>query len=429
MIRLIEALNFRCLRYIRQPLGPFHVLVGPNASGKTSLLDVPAFIYSLFQNGLEKAVRERSDNILDLIWRNSQDQLTPALNHFELAIEFSLPDDIGNGGGNALRYCVAVGLDHTRLALTVRREELRILRPGDSPPEMGGEIPGTIFYGQGELISPGGTGQRTKAANGADSTLPITASDQPVATSSLNPFNMEGLLANGVSRDSFFRQPLAMYHGNAVKCVEFLYKAFCTLVTLHDADLRKPSPPGHGITTRWTGENLPNIVDHLSKFAPERFDLWQRHLRTALPDLESVRIYTRQEDRKQFLSVAMKNGCEFPQWSLSEGTLDLLALTVLAYLPSQASTQTFMVEEPESHIHPLNIEVVFQSLSSVYEGQVLISTHSPTVLALADPATVLVFSRDLEGGTQIVRGDRHPRLRDWQGEMDLATLYATGVLG
>lgn len=40
-----------------------------------------------------------------------------------------------------------------------------------------------------------------------------------------------------------------------------------------------------------------------------------------------------------------------------------------------------MVEEPESHIHPLNIEVVFQSLSSVYEGQVLISTHSPTVLA------------------------------------------------
>ena len=36
MIRLIEALNFRCLRYARQPLGPFHVLVGPNASGKTT---------------------------------------------------------------------------------------------------------------------------------------------------------------------------------------------------------------------------------------------------------------------------------------------------------------------------------------------------------------------------------------------------------
>ena len=33
MIRLIEALNYRCLRHIRQELGDFHVLVGPNASG------------------------------------------------------------------------------------------------------------------------------------------------------------------------------------------------------------------------------------------------------------------------------------------------------------------------------------------------------------------------------------------------------------
>ena len=40
MITLIEALNFRCLCYISQPMGPFHVLVGPNASGKTTFLDV-----------------------------------------------------------------------------------------------------------------------------------------------------------------------------------------------------------------------------------------------------------------------------------------------------------------------------------------------------------------------------------------------------
>jgi predicted ATPase len=33
MITRIEALGYRCLRYISQPLGPFHVLVGPNASG------------------------------------------------------------------------------------------------------------------------------------------------------------------------------------------------------------------------------------------------------------------------------------------------------------------------------------------------------------------------------------------------------------
>ena len=42
MFTLIEALNYRCLRYVRQPLGDFRVLVGPNASGKTTFLDVVA---------------------------------------------------------------------------------------------------------------------------------------------------------------------------------------------------------------------------------------------------------------------------------------------------------------------------------------------------------------------------------------------------
>ena len=35
MISLVEALNYRCLRYVSSPLGPFHVLVGPNAAWRT----------------------------------------------------------------------------------------------------------------------------------------------------------------------------------------------------------------------------------------------------------------------------------------------------------------------------------------------------------------------------------------------------------
>jgi len=44
MITRSEALNFRRLRYVRQDLGPFHVVVGPNAIGKTTFLDVVAFL-------------------------------------------------------------------------------------------------------------------------------------------------------------------------------------------------------------------------------------------------------------------------------------------------------------------------------------------------------------------------------------------------
>jgi AAA15 family ATPase/GTPase len=36
MISRIEALNFRCLRYVEQNPGPFQSLVGANATGKTT---------------------------------------------------------------------------------------------------------------------------------------------------------------------------------------------------------------------------------------------------------------------------------------------------------------------------------------------------------------------------------------------------------
>ena len=50
MITLVEALNYRCLRYISRPLQPFHVLVGPNASGKTTFLDVVGLLSTLPRN-------------------------------------------------------------------------------------------------------------------------------------------------------------------------------------------------------------------------------------------------------------------------------------------------------------------------------------------------------------------------------------------
>ena len=54
MIRLVETLNFRCLRYIRQPLENFHVLVGPNASGKTTFLDVISFLGQVVSDGWKR---------------------------------------------------------------------------------------------------------------------------------------------------------------------------------------------------------------------------------------------------------------------------------------------------------------------------------------------------------------------------------------
>ncbi len=75
------------------------------------------------------------------------------------------------------------------------------------------------------------------------------------------------------------------------------------------------------------------------------------------------------------------------------------------------------------------VDTMYQSLSSVYDAQILMASHSPVILSAASPEGVLCFAKTPEGATDIVRGDRHPRLTDWHGEVDLGSLFASGVLG
>jgi hypothetical protein len=49
-------------------------------------------------------------------------------------------------------------------------------------------------------------------------------------------------------------------------------------------------------------------------------------------------------------------------------------------------------------------------------------------LRLAEPKDILCFSKTPSGAIDIVRGDEHPKLKDWRNEIDLAILYGAGVL-
>ena len=102
-------------------------------------------------------------------------------------------------------------------------------------------------------------------------------------------------------------------------------------------------------------------------------------------------------------------------------------MTLIAYLPNDSIT--YFIEEPENGIHPTALEAVFQSLTSVYDGQVFVATHSPLVVSLAERGRILCFAKNDSGSVDIVSGDKHPRLRDWRGQVELSTLYAAGVLG
>lgn len=417
MLTRIQTLNFRCLRHIDQKMRGFHVLVGANASGKTTFLDVIGLLGDLVRNDLLVAISNRSSNFNDLVWARSG-------NFFEVAVEARIPEAIRTKVSDKIkrhdtvRYELRIELNETTQELGLQAERLLAKVDNDanvprqldlfpSPPTP----PDTILY------PDKATKTKTiikKVAGGNDNYYSETGK-------SYNPsFRLgpqKSALANLPSDEANF--PISTWWRN-------LLSQGIQNFMLNSLLIRQASPPGQGIQFSTDGSNLPWVIDRLLKNAPDRFELWLDHVRSALPDLSTIRVIDRKDDRHKYVMLGYNNGIEIPSWAASDGTLRLLALTIPAYLSGIQGI--YLIEKPENGIHPKALETVLQSLSSVYDAQILLASHSPVVLGLVKPEDVLCFSKDEAGATDIIFGNEHPALKNWAGSPDFNVLFASGIL-
>jgi predicted ATPase len=419
MIRLIEALNYRCLRYVRQPLEPFHVLVGPNASGKTTFLDVIAFLGRLVSDGPDAAMDERTKNFRDLVWGQRGTS-------FELAVEAAIPDERKRDLSkdfDTIRYGVLIGLGPDAREVGILQEWATLKAHVSAPHKERLLFPTEPDVPETVASKRAGKGEQailSKATHGNDNYYAEVRGDTGgkgwIPSFRLGP--KRSALANLPEDKSRF--PVSTWFKR------FLIEGVQTLV-LNSLVLRRASPPGQGRGFKTDGSNLPWVIEDLRDKASDRFAAWIRHLQTALPDLVDIRTIEREDDKHRYLKVCYKSGLEVPSWMVSDGTLRLLALTLPAYL--RGLTGVYLIEEPENGIHPGAIETLFQSLSSVYDAQILLATHSPVILSQARLEQVLCFKKTESGATDIVAGPQHPALRDWKGQPNLDVVFASGVLG
>lgn len=419
MISLIEALNFRCLRYIRQPMGRFHVLVGPNASGKTTFLDVVAFLGCLVSDGLEAAVRERTQNFADLVWGRAGAR-------FELAVEARIPEDRrrllakGYRRFEIVRYDVAIARDAETDEMAIVREEAVLATEAPQENRQRDLFP-QFNVPPNALGERRGSRRKTlfrKVPGGNDNFYAEAFEKEGRWAPAFKLGPRKSTLANLPEDESKF--PVSTW------LKQFLTEGV-ERITLNSLEIRKASPPGQGSGFKPDGSNLPWVAAGLRDKNPSRFKEWIAHLRTALPDLHDVRTTVRRDDLHRYLVLVYRGGLEVPSWVASDGTLRLLALSLLAYLDEFKGV--YLIEEPENGIHPRAVEAMYQSLSSVYGSQVLLATHSPVILSAVEPEKVLCFAKTSDGATDIVLGSQHPKLRDWRGEENLGVLFAAGVLG
>lgn len=437
IIRRIEVANFRCLRAIDQKLGPFQVLVGPNASGKSTFLRVLPFLDHLIRRGCTEAAEQFSDE--PEAWRSLHWRHGTAAIRIAVTVELDQPVEIEpipgetdilsgqpqNGAERAGRY---KALRYEVLANDIGcggpiilQECADLLREPEGTKSLLGDPEGKVPVSEEPASVSGGASDRER----------LTVLHRGEAGQvDCRQIRDE---ARGDTASQFFipHETASVRIAPAWDAIGAPMSELCAAigsqrwVELDREALRKPSRRHNGAFLG-NGGYLPWLLHDLGEKHPERLRRWIEHCRTALPDLDSVESILRQEDNQRYVKLLYESGLSLPSWSLSDGTLRLLALTILAYAPEM--TGMFLVEEPETGVHPKALETVMQSLRSVYDGQVLVTTHSPVVLNNVEPEEILCFARDEDGATTITRGDQHPRLRDWRHEIDLGTLLAGGVL-
>jgi predicted ATPase len=422
MLTRIQARHYRCLRYIDQRLEPFQILVGANATGKTTFLDVVNFLSELVSSGVESAVRNRSTSPKDLTWNRTGDG-------FELAIEAEFPETLrsllAHSDFTHVRYEVGIRTDIDGEGVGISDERVWLIKNiNDQLPQR--KLfpenllePGTILLPK-KGVRSGGTKALivSKVLGGNDN---YTVETLKGYSPSWKQSPKKSALGNLPADESSF--PVSSWLRS------FLLQETQQFV-LNSHLIRMASPPGQSRGFKPDGSNLPWVIEQISQSNNSRIKNWIRHLKTALPDLKDIRTVLREDDKHRYLVLEYENGLEIPSWLASDGTLRLLALTLPAYLSEFKGI--YLIEEPENGIHPKAAETVFQSLASVYDAQVLLATHSPVLLSLIKPkdsSKVLCFAKRDDGSTDIISGDRHPKLKEWQGEPNLSVYFAGGVLG
>lgn len=423
MITRIDASNYRCFERLGVPMSDFCVLAGANGSGKTTLLDIPVLLGDLLRGRnvasafvdrrLGRGVRAGS--LGEIPFRLQRQS-------FSVGLEARVPEEVRRALVEAsiaavqrdpgrwptnIRYELRLAVDDEH-QLIVKNEYLFVF-PGSAgyeakrlplQGENGSQGDWRFIlrraYGSEALFRAEGRGARERPAR-VDETLPAFARLQyePEAAFPAGRWLLN-LLLDGV----LFFDP-------------------------QWTELRKASPPGLAKSLMGTGANLPWLALRLQTEAPDRFAAWVAHVRTALPQIAGISVREREDDHHAYFRVSYEGGYEVTSSGLSEGTLRILALTLVAYL--EDVPKLLVIEEPENSIHPQAIETIMQSLRSLYGRQVWVSTHSPVVLASSEVAELLVARLERSGAASVVHGAEHPRLAAWKGGIDLGSLFAAGV--
>ena len=381
-VQRLKVRNFRALREIEiRDLTPMTVLLGPNGSGKSTVFDVFAFLSECFASGLRRAW-DRRGRARELGTRDAEGPITIELQYRERPrtplITYHLEVDERGGAPEVVHEWLR--WKRGRYGAPFRFLEYR--------------------SGLGRAIS----GESPDAEDHRRE-IPLKSRDL-LAVNALGQFQD---------------------HPRVAALRDFIMGWHVSYLSAESVRIQPEAGPQERLTA--TGDNLANVVQHLSEQHPSRLaDIFDR-LRRRVPRVERVLTETMPDGR---LLLQVKDA-PFSHPVLarfaSDGTLKMLAYLVLLYDPEPPPF--IGIEEPENFLHPrLLPELAEECRAASERTQLLVTTHSPFFLDALSPEEVQVLWRAETGHTQVRRVADLPNVATFMNEGALlGDLWMEGQFG
>lgn len=355
MLKRIHVQGFKSLLDVEIELAPLVVLFGPNAAGKSNLLEALLLLSRLVTEPTLGKAFEPPLRGYPLEAFSIPGEGLPALLAQESA-ELRLEADIQPSSRSdrktreSLRYAVGVQVQLATGSLEVADEYLTRLKRDGAPKGS----PRIERQGDKLLVRHlGRAGRPFEEPVGLGHTL---ASNRQLAGEKRYP-DFDHL-----------RQELSAWR------IYYLDPR---------GAMRAPQPPREVSDIGQTGESLAPFLYRL-KGNPRHarhFQAIGRALRSAIPTLDRLDVDL--DPRRGTLDIVIEqDGTTYSSRVVSEGTLRVLALCAIAANPWPAGLVAF--EEPENGVHPRRLEVIADlllAMASNSGSQVIVTTHSPTLIA------------------------------------------------
>ncbi|HQK95498.1 MAG TPA: ATP-binding protein [Armatimonadota bacterium] len=123
--------------------------------------------------------------------------------------------------------------------------------------------------------------------------------------------------------------------------------------------MRAARPPAGVRDIGALGEDIAPFLHRLRSDEPKRYAAVSRTLRSIIPSVDAVNVDL--DERRATLDIQIiQDGCSYSSRVISEGTLRVLALCSICTNPWASGLVAF--EEPENGVHPRRLELIAQML-------------------------------------------------------------------